>query len=53
MEPLWGLLLVVLGGFLIGGTVALWRTSRFAAVALGVCAAIAVAAGVLRLGYLT
>jgi hypothetical protein len=48
---MWGLLLVVLGGFLAGGAIALWRTSRPMAVALGLCAAIAVVAGVLRLDY--
>lgn len=50
MTELWGLLLVVLGGFLVGGTVALWKVNKAVAVALAVCAAAAVAAGVLRLG---
>jgi hypothetical protein len=48
---MWGLLLVVLGGFLAGGTIALWRTSRPMAAVVGVCAVIAVAAGVLRMDY--
>ncbi|MEV2274858.1 hypothetical protein AB0I72_04680 [Nocardiopsis sp. NPDC049922] len=48
---LWGVLLLVLGGFLIGGAYSLWKVNRIVAVGLGVCAALAVAAGVLRLGY--
>lgn len=42
-------LLIAVGGFLVGGVVSLWRQSRLLAGLLGVCAAIAVAAGVLRL----
>jgi hypothetical protein len=48
---LWGLFLIVLGGFLAGGVFALWRINRVLAVALGACAVLAVASGVLRLGY--
>ncbi|WP_198659086.1 hypothetical protein [Nocardiopsis sp. FIRDI 009] len=48
---LWALFLVVLGGFLIGGAYSLWKVNRIVAVALGACAALAVASGVLRLGY--
>lgn len=51
MPELWGVLLLALGGFLAGGTVATWRQSRVLAAALGVCAALAAVAGVLRLGY--
>jgi hypothetical protein len=49
---LWGLFLVVLAGFLVGGAYTLWKTNRVPAVALGGCAALAAASGVLRLGYL-
>ncbi|MFD6952763.1 MULTISPECIES: hypothetical protein [unclassified Nocardiopsis] len=48
---LWGILLVVLGGFLGGGAYTVWRANRALAVALGACAALAAASGVLRLGY--
>ncbi|NYH50946.1 MULTISPECIES: hypothetical protein [Nocardiopsis] len=48
---LWGILLVVLGGFLAGGAYTVWRANRTIAVALGACAVLAVASGVLRLGY--
>ncbi len=48
---LWGLLLIVFGGFLAGGVFALWRNNRALAVALGACVALAVASGVMRLGY--
>ncbi|RKS09801.1 hypothetical protein DFP74_5546 [Nocardiopsis sp. Huas11] len=49
---LWGLFFIVLAGFLAGGTYTLWKSNRIVAVALGGCTALAVAAGVLRLGYL-
>jgi len=42
-------LLLALGGFLLGGAWALRGQSRLVAVALGAAAALAVAAGVLRL----
>lgn len=48
---LWGLALIVLGGFLAGGVYALWKINRVLAVALGACVALAVASGVIRLGY--
>lgn len=56
-----GLVLIVVGGFLTGGAVSLWRQAgsdgaeaarirqlRGAAAALGVCALLALAAGALR-----
>ena len=49
---LWGLFLIVLGGFLVGGAYTLWKANRVLAAALGACAVLAVASGVLRLGYL-
>ncbi|MFV2197861.1 hypothetical protein [Nocardiopsis sp. LOL_012] len=49
---LWGLFLIVLAGFLAGGAYSLWKASRVLAVALAACAVLAVASGVLRLGYL-
>ncbi|WP_017587265.1 hypothetical protein [Nocardiopsis ganjiahuensis] len=48
---LWGLLLLVLGGFLAGGVYALWKINRALAAALGACVALAVVSGVMRLGY--
>ena len=42
-------LLVVLGGFLVGGVISLWPKNRAVASGLGLCAAIAVAAGLLRM----
>lgn len=52
MTPgVWGVLLLALGGFLVGGALVMWRTNRAVAVALAVCAALAVAAGALRLDY--
>ncbi|WP_017573571.1 hypothetical protein [Nocardiopsis halotolerans] len=47
----WGIALIVLGGFLAGGTYALWRTNRFLAVALAGCTVLALVSGVLRLDY--
>ncbi|HEX8761112.1 MAG TPA: hypothetical protein VF734_14320 [Pseudonocardiaceae bacterium] len=41
-----GLGLLVLAGFLLGGVVSIWRTSRPLAVALGFCAVLAGAGGV-------
>ncbi|MDT0305300.1 hypothetical protein [Streptomonospora wellingtoniae] len=51
MTEVWGVLLIALGGLLAGGTVPMWKTNRALAVALAVCALLAVAAGALRLGY--
>ncbi|WP_306371342.1 hypothetical protein [Nocardiopsis sp. CC223A] len=48
---LWGLLLIVLSGFLGGGAYAMWKTNRPIAVALAGCAVLAAASGVLRLDY--
>lgn len=42
-------LLVVLGGFLAGGVLSLWPKNRVVASGLGVCAVLALAAGVLRM----
>lgn len=42
-------LLVVLGGFMVGGVISLWPKNRMVASGLGVCAAVAVAAGILRM----
>lgn len=52
MADLWAVALMGLGGLLVGGTYALWRASTVLAVLLAVCAALAVASGVLRLGSL-
>ena len=41
--------LLLLGGFLLGGVVSFWSTSRLAAGVLAVLAALAVAGAVLRL----
>jgi hypothetical protein len=49
---LWGIALVVLGGFLAGGAYAMWKVNRPIAVALAGCTVLAVASGALRLGYL-
>lgn len=49
---LWGIALVVLGGFLAGGAYAMWKVNRPLAAALAACTALAVVSGVLRLGYL-
>lgn len=48
---LWGLALILLAGFLAGGTYAMWKISRGVAAFLGVCVVIAALAGVARLGY--
>lgn len=48
---LWGIALIVLGGFLAGGAYALWRVNRSLAVVLAGCTALALASGVLRLDY--
>lgn len=48
---IWGLVLLVLGGFLAGGVYALWRINRGLAVALGACVVLAAASGIMRLGY--
>ncbi|MGH3906168.1 MAG: hypothetical protein ACRDTE_18595 [Pseudonocardiaceae bacterium] len=39
-------LLLALAGFLLGGTVSTWRTSRAMAVVLGLCAALAATGGI-------
>ncbi|MEU3308702.1 hypothetical protein ACWGSK_24270 [Nocardiopsis sp. NPDC055551] len=49
---LWGLLLIILGGFLAGGVYAMWHRSRSVAIGLAVCVVLAIAFGALRLGYL-
>jgi hypothetical protein len=41
-----GIGLLALAGFLIGGVLSTWRTSRVTAVALGLCAALATTGGV-------
>jgi cbb3-type cytochrome oxidase subunit 3 len=41
-----GLLLLAMGGFLVGGMVSAWRTSRRLAVVLAIGAALATASGV-------
>ena len=41
-----GVGLLALAGFLLGGVLSTWRTSRPTAVALGLCAALAAAGGV-------
>ncbi|WP_017557876.1 hypothetical protein [Nocardiopsis baichengensis] len=51
MQDLWGVLLIGLGGVLAGGAISTWKNQRVLAVALGACALLAVASGVLRLGY--
>ncbi|WP_017604492.1 hypothetical protein [Nocardiopsis alkaliphila] len=48
---LWGLALIVLGGFLAGGVYAMWGKSRMIAGCLAGCVALAILTGVLRLGY--
>ncbi|MDA2810699.1 hypothetical protein O4J56_08640 [Nocardiopsis sp. RSe5-2] len=51
MQDLWGVLLIGLGGLLAGGALSTWKQQRVLSVVLGVCALMAVASGVLRLGY--
>ena len=51
MPEVWGVLLIALGGLLAGGTYSMWKTNRLLAIALGACALLAVAGGLLRLGY--
>lgn len=48
---LWGIALLALGGFLAGGAFALWKINRVLGVLMGACVVLAVASGVLRLGY--
>ena len=48
---LWGLVLIVLGGFLAGGVVALWNKSRMLSGAMAGCVVLAIVYGALRLGY--
>lgn len=38
------LLLLALAGFLLGGAITLWKSTRWLSISLGVCAALAVAA---------
>ncbi|MFC3998595.1 hypothetical protein ACFOVU_21905 [Nocardiopsis sediminis] len=52
MEDLGAILLLALGGILAGGTYSMWKVNVYIAVALALCAVLAVAGGVLRLGYL-
>lgn len=42
-------LLVILGGFLVGGVFSVWPKNRVVASGIGLCAAISVAAGILRM----
>ncbi|MEY9212937.1 hypothetical protein NI17_003230 [Thermobifida halotolerans] len=46
-----GVLLIGLAGLLLGGTLSIWKTNKAIAVGLAACAAVALAAGALRLGY--
>ncbi|SIO89300.1 hypothetical protein [Nocardiopsis sp. JB363] len=48
---LWGLILIVLGGFLAGGVYAMWHKSRMVAIGLAGCVVLSIAFGALRLGY--
>ena len=48
---LWGLALVVLAGFLAGGTYAMWKVNRVLAALLGACVLMAALSGTARLGY--
>ena len=41
-----GLVLLAVAGFLLGGVVSVWRTSRLLAGTLGIAAALATAAGI-------
>ncbi|MDA8369825.1 MAG: hypothetical protein M0026_08125 [Nocardiopsaceae bacterium] len=50
MNALWPVLLLGLGGLFIGGAVSMWTVNKVVAAGLALGAAIAVAAGVLRLG---
>ncbi|WP_181874330.1 hypothetical protein [Marinitenerispora sediminis] len=52
MDGLWPVLLIALGGLLAGGAFSLWKVNKVISVLLGGCAALAVASGALRLGYL-
>lgn len=49
MSEVLSVLLLLLGGFLVGGAFASWKNSRLLAVLLVALAALAVAGGVLRL----
>ena len=51
MDAVWGVVLIVLGGFLGGGAYAMWKVSKPIAVALAGCTVLAAASGFLRLGY--
>ncbi|CAM3600705.1 hypothetical protein NOGI109294_04850 [Nocardiopsis gilva] len=51
MQDMWAVLLIALGGLLFGGTIASWKMNKVLAAALGLCTVLAVASGVLRLGY--
>ncbi|GHD15409.1 hypothetical protein [Nocardiopsis kunsanensis] len=48
---LWGIALILLAGFLAGGTYAMWKINRVLSALLGACAVMAVLAGAGRLGY--
>jgi len=43
-----GLVLIIFGGFLVGGVISTWSKNRWAAVVIAVLAVLAVAAGLLR-----
>jgi hypothetical protein len=51
MGDIGAILLIALGGLLAGGAVSRWKAGRLLSAALWVCGLVAVAAGVLRLGY--
>ncbi|CAM4372290.1 hypothetical protein GCM10009799_07750 [Nocardiopsis rhodophaea] len=51
MQDVWAVLLIALGGLLLGGAIATWKTNKALTALLGLCTVLAVASGVLRLGY--
>lgn len=51
MQEYLPIVLLALAGFLVGGTYALWKTAKVAAVVLGAAAVLAAAGGVLRLWF--
>lgn len=48
---LWGIALILLAGFLAGGTYAMWKINRGLAAVFGACVFMAALAGAGRLGY--
>ncbi|TQN31953.1 hypothetical protein FHX37_1877 [Haloactinospora alba] len=50
MDSAWPVLLFALGGLLLGGAWSVRTATTAGALSLGACAAVALAAGVLRLG---